>query len=106
MRFVLFDEDDMFRAIAEDALVRDGHEVVGVADSALHCVDLVETSKPDVLLVDLSSGSSTDFDVVASANDCDTSVIIFSFLVDDVFLSRYDPRPIFVAKPDYAELER
>jgi hypothetical protein len=106
MQFVLFDEDEMFRSIAEDALRRDGHEIVGIADSALSCVGLVESSKPDCLLVDLSSGSSTDFDVVQTANDVGTNVIIFSFLVDDVFLRRYEPEPMVVPKPDFAELEK
>src|SRR6476619_3577675 len=102
MRFVLFDEDEMFRSIAEETIVRFVHEVIGVADTALTCVNLVEASKPDVLLVDLSSGSSTDFDVVQAAIDVGAHVIVFSFLVDGVWLSHHVPQPTVVPKPDVA----
>lgn len=106
MRFVLCDDDQLFTSMIEAMLADVGHEVVGVATTTSSSVALVETARPDVVIVDLSLGFNTDFDVVASATGIGAAVIIFSYTVDDVLLSRYPVRPLVVFKPDLPDLEQ
>jgi hypothetical protein len=106
MRFVLCDEDHLFTSMMEAMLGDLGHEVVGLATATADAVRLVETARPDVVIVDLSLGFNTDFDVIESALAVDATTIVFSYNANDAILSRYATRPLVVHKPDLTELER
>lgn len=106
MRFVLCDEDHLYTSMIEVMLADLGHEVVGVATTTADSVALVGAARPDVVIVDLSMGFNTDFDVVISAGDVGATVIAFTQNADDLFLSQYPVRPTVVFKPDLPELER
>jgi CheY-like chemotaxis protein len=106
VRVVVCDADPLLREVVEAVLVRAGHDVVGVADNTAAGTRLVRAARPDTVIVDLSLGYNTDFDIIESAVDVDARVIVFSHNADHAVLDRYSPRPTVVAKPDLAELER
>lgn len=106
MRFALCDDDQLFTRMIELMLTDLGHEVVGVARSTADSIGLVESSRPDVVILDLSLGFNHDFDVVATANRVEARVIVFSNNADEEILSAYEPRPVVVHKPDLTELEQ
>lgn len=106
MRFVLVDEDHLMTSMIEAMLDDLGHEVVGVADTTAAAVNLLHSTRPDVLIVDLSLGYNTDFDPVGAAEDVGARVIVFSYNADDAIMGQYAIRPGFVPKPDMSDLER
>jgi chemotaxis response regulator CheB len=93
-------------AMVEAMLDDLGHEVVGVADTTADGVHLLLSTRPDVVIVDLSLGYNTDFDPVATAEDVGARVIVFAYNADDAIMSQYPIRPAFVPKPDMSDLER
>jgi hypothetical protein len=91
MRFVLCDDDELLRSLVETVLERQGHEVIGVADHTAIGSQLVKAGKPDAVIVDLSLGYNTDFDIIETAIDVGARVIIFSHNADHLVLGRYSP---------------
>ena len=67
---------------------------------------LVQHGKPDVVVVDPSVGCNTDFDVIDTAIAVGAKVIVFSRYGSAPASGRYDPKPLFVAKPDLRALEQ
>jgi CheY-like chemotaxis protein len=106
MRFVLSDDDQMFRSIVESVVTGQGHEVVGVAETTVGATELLRHARPDAVVIDLTLGFNTDFDVVEAAASVGAKVIIFSFQADQVELGRHAVTPIVVSKPDFVALER
>jgi CheY-like chemotaxis protein len=106
MRIALCDADAFMIDMIEALITSAGHQVVGIADSTVDAVGLIETAKPDVVVVDISMGFNTDFDMVQSAIAVGARVIVFSHHADADLLSRYEPRPEVVAKPDLTALEQ
>ena len=106
MRFVLCDDDELFTTMIGAMLADRGHEVVGVAATTAASVALIEAARPHVVIVDLSLGINTDFDVVTAAAGVGASVIAFTQNADDVMLGQYTVRPTVVFKPDLPGLER
>jgi len=106
VRFVLCDGDQLFTTMIEAILMDLGHEVVGVGTNTAESVALVRTSHPDVVIVDLALGFSTDFDIVDAAVSTSAATIVFSHAADEAVLARYPVRPRVVAKPDLTELQR
>ena len=106
MRFVLCDDDVMLCSMVDATIATHGHDVVGVADTTSAAVRLVEYGKPDVVVVDPSVGCNTDFDVIDTAIGVGAKVIVFSRNGGAPTSGRYDPKPLFVAKPDLQALEQ
>lgn len=106
MRCVLCDDDPLFTSIIEAMLTDGGHEVVGVGTTTADSVALVRAARPDVVIVDLSLGFNSDFDVVETALAIGAMPIIFSQNADDAILRQYAVRPTVVFKPDLPGLER
>ncbi len=106
VRFVLCETDELIRSMVEEIVVRHGHEVVGIADSSIAAAGLVEHARPDAVVIDLSLGYTTDFDVVTIAAQVGARVIVFSYEADQSVLKRHPIKPIFVLKPDLTALER
>jgi hypothetical protein len=105
MRFVLCDEDELLTSMIESMLEHMGHEVVGVAATTANAVHLIETARPNVVIVDLVMGFNSDFDIVESATDVGATTVVYSYAADHAILSRYEVQPLVVYKPDLTELE-
>jgi chemotaxis response regulator CheB len=105
MKFVLCDDDLMLRSMVDGIVTGLGHEVIGVADTTSEATSLIQTGRPDVVIVDMTVGANTDFDVVATAIEVGAQTVVFSFHTDAERLSSYEPRPVAVAKPDFVALE-
>lgn len=103
---VLCDEDTLLREMVESLITRMGHEIVGIADTTVDGVHLVESAKPDLVVFDMTLGYNTDFDVIVTANARNARTLVFSHNADAAVLDRYHPRPTVVHKPDLIELER
>ena len=67
MRVVVCDEDALMRDMVEAVVASTGHEVAGIADTTVAAVGLIESALPDAVILDLSLGYNTDFDIIDSA---------------------------------------
>jgi chemotaxis response regulator CheB len=105
MQFVLCDDDALLRSMVEAVVSRHGHDIAGVADTTVAGAQLVLAARPDVVVLDLSLGTNTDFDVIEAAGQVGATTIVFSHNADHRVLDRYDERPLVVPKPDLAGLE-
>ncbi len=106
MRIALCDADAFMIDMIEALITSTGHQVVGIADSTVAAVGLIETAKPDIVVLDISMGFNTDFDMIESAIAVGARVIVFSHHADADLLGRYDVRPEVVPKPDLTALEQ
>ena len=106
MRFVLCDEDRLVCSIVETLVASCGHEVAGVAHTTTDAYNLIVAARPDAVIVDLSLGYNTDFDVLGITAEIGAKTIVFSLNADATLLSRYAVRPVFVPKPDFVALEQ
>ena len=105
MRFVLCDDDALMRSMIETLVERQGHEVIGAADNTAAATELIVHGRPEAIIVDLSLGYNTDFDILDVAKAIGAQVIVFSHTASRDVLDRYQPRPVVVAKPDLVDLE-
>jgi chemotaxis response regulator CheB len=105
MRIVVCDEEPFIRDIVEAVVDATGHEVVGMADSAATAIGLIETARPDAIVVDLWLGFDSDYDVIRTALDVGARPVVFSTHGDEE-LARYPVALDFVIKPDVAALEK
>jgi hypothetical protein len=106
MRIALCDADAFMLDMIEALITSTGHQVVGIADSTVAAVGLIETAEPEVVVLDISMGFNTDFDMIASAIGVGARVIVFSHHADAELLGRYEVRPEVVPKPDLTALEQ
>ena len=63
LRLVIADDNERFLETARATLERDGIEVTGTATTAAEAVQLVEQLGPDVVLVDISLGEESGFEL-------------------------------------------
>jgi chemotaxis response regulator CheB len=105
MRIVVCDEDALLRDMIEAVVARVGHQIVGIANTSAAGVRLIETARPDAVIIDLALDFNSDFDIVASAIDVGARPIVFSHHGDAALLGRYEVHPSFVPKPDLNLLE-
>jgi chemotaxis response regulator CheB len=105
VKFVLCDDDALMRSMIETIIERQGHEVVGAADNTAAATELIVHSRPEGVVVDLSLGYNTDFDIIDVAMAVGARVIVFSHNASHELLDRFSPRPVAVPKPDFVELE-
>lgn len=106
MRFVVCDDDDLYVRMIELMLADLGHDVVGVATATHEAVALIETGRPDVVIVDPSMGFNTDFDMIAATSAVGARTIVFSQNAYESIIGQYELTPTVVHKPDLTELER
>jgi CheY-like chemotaxis protein len=64
LRCLIVDDSVPFGEEARDLLEQEGISVVGVATSGDEAVRMIEASRPDLALVDISLGTESGFDVV------------------------------------------
>ncbi len=103
---MLCDDDRLYTEMVEVMLNNLGHEVVGVARTLADSTALVATARPDGVILDLSLGFNSDFDVIETAATVGATSIVFSSLADDAILRKYTVQPMVVHKPDLTTLER
>jgi chemotaxis response regulator CheB len=106
LRFVLCDDDEMLCSMVDAVISTHGHELVGIADNTTSGVGLVEHGRPDVVVVDPTVGCNTDFDVIDTAIAKGARVVVVSRSAEAPSSGRYQPEPLFVAKPDLPALEK
>lgn len=92
--------------MVETIVDRQGHEVVGAADNTAIATELVVHGRPEVVIVDLSLGYNTDFDIIDVSMAVGAQVIVFGHNADHQILDKYQPRPHVVRKPDFVQLEQ
>ncbi len=106
MRIVLCDGDDLLRSMVEVMVARQGHDLVGVADTPGAAVRLLEAARPDVAIVDLALGVNADFDIIDTAQSVEAKVIVFSRTAYAELLHHYAVQPVIVPKPELDLLEQ
>jgi hypothetical protein len=105
MRFALCDGDRAYTDMIETMLNELAHDVIGLATTTADSVALLEAARPEVVIVDVSLGFNSDYDVVGAAASVGATAIVFSQRADDSMLGRYEVRPTVVYKPDLTKLE-
>src|SRR5690606_20145133 len=105
VQFVLCDDDPLMRSMIETVVQRQGHEIIAAVDNTADATDLIVKHRPDAVVVDLSLGYNTDFDIVDMATAVGSQVIVFSHNADRSILDRFTPVPVTVPKPDFVALE-
>jgi two-component system nitrate/nitrite response regulator NarL len=82
LRCLIVDDSSSFLEAAQAMLEREGLGVVGVASSGSEAFRLAGESRPDVVLVDISLGKESGFEVarrlVGDAEDGGSKVILIS----------------------------
>jgi DNA-binding NarL/FixJ family response regulator len=82
LRCLIVDDSSSFLEAAQPMLEREGLSVVGIASSGNEALRLAEESRPDVVLVDISLGKESGFEVarrlVADTEDGGSKVILIS----------------------------
>jgi len=106
MRIVLCEEDALMRDMLESLVASTGHEVAGVADTTASAVSLLEAARPDAVVLDVSLGFNTDFDVIETAIQIGALAVVFSKHLDLELFRHYTVQPVLVPKPDLAALEQ
>lgn len=94
------------RDMVEALVTSTGHEVAGIADTTASAVGLIEVARPDAVVLDMSLGYNSDFDIIESAIAVGARAIVFSHHADAELLSRYRVQPAVVPKPDLTALEQ
>ena len=60
---MIVDDNERFLAVARVRLTRDGLDVVGIATTQKEALEKAEELQPDVVLVDISLGTESGFDL-------------------------------------------
>ncbi len=106
MQIVVCDDDVFLREMVESLVRTTGHEVLGIADTTAAAVGLIEAGRPDAVVLDLSLGYNTDFDIIDAAISVGARPIVFTQNADAELLGQYPVTPAVVEKPDLESLEQ
>ena len=83
-RLLIVDDNTRFLSAARSTLERQGLEVVGIATNTAEAVQRVETLRPDVVLVDISLGDESGFDLTRRlVDELRTPVVLISTRAED-----------------------
>ncbi len=108
VRCLIVDDNASFLDAAASLLEREGLDVVGVASTIDDALARVEELRPDVVLVDISLGSDSGFDLVRRLADGDGSlpVILISTHAESDYadLIAATPAAGFVSKSELSAL--
>lgn len=104
-RFLIVDDNEHFLKSARSTLEGQGLEVVGTAHTSAEGVRQAAELRPDVVLVDISLGDESGFDLARQLVDGDhegRQVILISTLAEEDFteLIRESPAVGFLSKSD------
>ena len=106
LRFLIVDDSERFLEAARSSLSRDGIEVVGTATSISEALVQTEALSPDVVLVDVSLGDESGFDLTRRLVDrfpeLRSRVVLISTRSEDDFADLVEDSPAagFVSKSD------
>jgi DNA-binding NarL/FixJ family response regulator len=107
LRFLIVDDNEQFLETARSTLERDGIEVVGTATTAAEAVQRAEELTPDVVLVDISLGNDSGFDLtrrLAELRDQHSRVLLISTLDEEDLADLIEASPAvgFLSKSDFS----
>jgi DNA-binding NarL/FixJ family response regulator len=76
LRFLIVDDQPVFRCVARVLLAARGHEVVGEADCAAGALDAVARLAPDMVLLDVCLGAECGFEVAHALTQAQPGVAV------------------------------
>jgi DNA-binding NarL/FixJ family response regulator len=76
LRFLIVDDQPVFRHVARVLLVARGHEVVGEADCASGALDAVARLAPDSVLLDVCLGTECGFEVAHALTEAQPGLAV------------------------------
>jgi DNA-binding NarL/FixJ family response regulator len=83
-RLLIVDDNTRFLSAARSTLERQGLDVVGIATNTAEAVQRVEMLRPDVVLVDISLGDESGFDLTRRlVDELRTPVVLISTRAED-----------------------
>jgi DNA-binding NarL/FixJ family response regulator len=102
---LIVDDNHQFLEAASTLLEREGMTVVGVASTGAEALRAIDTLRPDVVLVDVSLGRESGFDLarrLVADHHCAATVILISTRseAEIVDLLAESPAAGFVSKPE------
>jgi DNA-binding NarL/FixJ family response regulator len=105
LRLLIADDNERFLDTARSTLERDGIEVVGTATTAAEAVEVVGELGPDLVLVDISLGDDSGFDLarrLAELSDQTLRVLLISTHDGEDFAELIKASPVigFMSKYD------
>lgn len=104
MRSLIVDDNESFLEAARMLLEREGEIVVGVATTTAEALEEAERLRPDVILVDISLGSESGFDLARRLveDDLEAMVVLISTHAEEEVADLVADSPAvgFVAKSD------
>lgn len=87
-RILLVDDSEDFLAETETFLASRGYEIVGKAADGEKAVELAETLKPDIMILDLVMPKMDGFAVLEHLDKSDMRVLVLSALSQDTFIAK------------------
>jgi DNA-binding NarL/FixJ family response regulator len=104
-RCLIVDDNERFLAVAQVRLVCDGLDVVGTARSRAEALRQAEALHPEIVLVDISLGSESGFEVtrrlVESFPELQERVLLISTRDEDDFVDLIAASPAIGFIPKY-----
>jgi DNA-binding NarL/FixJ family response regulator len=107
LRLLIADDNERFLEIARSTLERDGIEVVGTATTAVEAVALAKALDPDVVLVDISLGDDSGFELarrLAGLSSRTLQIVLISTHDGEDFADLIATSPVlgFMSKHDFS----
>jgi len=103
LKVVICDDDPLVRSVLESLVADEHHEVVGEAQDSIDAIELIESIRPDLVIVDLALRYSSGHDVVAAAKTLGCKTIVFSSFVTAEMVASSNG-VVVIEKPDFDEL--
>jgi len=91
LRLLIVDDNELFLEGAKSLLSREGIDVVGLALNGADALRLVESTKPDVTLIDIDLGDENGFDLAERISD--SAVILVSTHSEEDLAQLIDASP-------------
>jgi DNA-binding NarL/FixJ family response regulator len=83
IRCLIVDDNERFLEAACSSLSREGIEIVGTATTISDALGQAEALRPDVVLVDISLGEESGFELARLLADLRTRVVLISTRAED-----------------------
>ncbi len=101
MRAIIIDDEQLTRELIKEILTSEflGIEIVGEADNYQSAIDLIETTSPELMLLDINLGNRTIFEVLEQVPNIDARLIFITaysdYAVKAIKFSAFD----YILKP-------
>jgi DNA-binding NarL/FixJ family response regulator len=105
LRILIVDDNERFLELARSTLENEGIQVVGTATTVAGAVDRAEELDPDAVLVDISLGEESGFDLarqLAELRDQEAQILLISTRDEEDFADLIEESPAvgFLSKSD------